>query len=47
MKTYESIKILLILFQAQDVVTLSSGNNNSGYGTDLGDGEVGDTDIFD
>ena len=46
MKTYESIKIALILFQAQDVVTLSGGNNNSGNGTDLGDGQIGGSDIF-
>ena len=46
MKPYESIKIALILFQEQDVVTLSSGNNNDGFGTDLDNGEVGGTDIF-
>ena len=46
MKSYEGMRFVLIMFQDEDIVTLSGGFTNEGGGTDLGDGEVGDNDIF-
>ena len=46
MKLYESIKVAILLFQDEDVVTLSNGNGAGDFGTDLGDGQVGGNDIF-
>ena len=44
MKSYEGMKFTIILFQDEDIVTLSGGNEI--FGTDLGDGQVGGEDIF-
>ena len=44
MKSYDGMKLTIIMFQDEDIVTLSGGNE--GFGTDLGDGQVGGEDIF-
>ena len=44
MKSYDCMKLTIIMFQDEDIVTLSGGNEV--FGTDLGDGQVGGEDIF-
>lgn len=44
MNFYDGVKITLIMFQDEDIVTLSGDNEI--FGTDLGDGQVGGDDIF-
>ena len=44
MKSYDGMKLTIIMFQDEDIVTLSGGNEV--FGTDLGDGQVGGEDIF-
>ena len=44
MKLYDELKITFIVFQDEDIVTLSGGQEN--FGTNFGDGEVGGEDIF-
>ena len=43
---YERPELSLIIFQ-EDIVTLSGGENGDGsLGSDLGDGQIGGSDIF-
>lgn len=44
MKIYERIKLEITILE-EDVVTLS-GWGDEGLGTDLGDGQIGENDIF-
>ena len=44
MKSYDGMKLTIIMFQDEDIVTLSGGNEV--FGSDLGDGQVGGEDIF-
>ena len=44
MKSYDGMKLTIIIFRDEDIVTLSGGNEV--FGTDLGDGQVGGEDIF-
>ena len=44
MKSYDGMKLTIIMFQDEDIVTLSGGKEV--FGTDLGDGQVGGEDIF-